>query len=82
MKNIIMLLAFILTAIFIVSFMSIDACMDAGGMWSDYGYSCIGVNESFVPQYKRMAIPFWSLVFLLSCVPATLINKLFKNKKP
>ena len=73
---------FIITMLFIVSFMSIDACMDAGGVWSNWGLNCQGASESFIPQYKRKVPVFWFFVLVLSGGVALIVNKIVPAAKP
>jgi hypothetical protein len=66
MKLTITVIAFIISAIVLVGFMSADACMDSGGISSKYGFACEGAYEGFIPQYERQAPFFWLLVFFVS----------------
>ncbi len=58
--------------------MSIDACMDAGGLWSNFGFNCQGAREGFVPQYKRIAPVFWVLTILVAIILTFIIYKVIK----
>jgi len=75
MKAALLTITFIFSSVFLVSFFSIDACMDAGGQWSNYGISCNGVPREFVPQYMRAAPFFWGLVILISGLITWLVGK-------
>jgi len=53
MKSIASLIAFLSTALIVVLSVSIDACLDAAGMWSNLGITCDGAGSGFVPQCQR-----------------------------
>jgi hypothetical protein len=82
MKRVLPSIIFILTAVMLISFLSIDACMDSGGMWSNYGFTCTTDNPEFIPQYKRTAPFFWGIVILFSAIPSLIIHKVLSNAKP
>lgn len=82
MKRTLLIITFVVSALLLVSFFSIDACMDAGGLWSSWGLNCEGASADFVPQYKRTAPVFWTMVLLLSGLTTFLIGKLVSNAKP
>lgn len=82
MKKVITPITFILSTIFLVSFFSIDACMDAGGSWSNFGFTCLGASADFIPQYKRSVPIFWVVVFMVSGIISFTINKVLANAKP
>ncbi|TLU61987.1 hypothetical protein FE810_13090 [Thalassotalea litorea] len=76
MKKVILITAFAFAFVFLISVFSIDACMDAGGAWSDFGFTCHIPRENFVPQYMRPAPVFWGLVVFLSSMFTLLVNKI------
>ncbi len=82
MKSALLTLTFIFSSAFLVSFFSIDACMDAGGQWSNFGISCKGARGEFVPQYMRAAPFFWGLVVLLSGLVTWFVGKVVLDAKP
>ena len=79
MRGLIVLVIFLTTMLALVSFFSIDACMDAGGAWSNWGFTCRGAYPEFVPQYQRVVPVFWLLVILLSAIPAYVIHKVLPH---
>ena len=66
----------------LVSFFSSDACIDAGGLSSNFGLICEGLDSDFVPQYKRVAPVFWCMVFLLSGLASFLVAKVMQTARP
>ena len=78
--RLIVLTVFLVTLFCLVSFFSVDACMDAGGVWSNWGFTCDGAGSDFVPQFQRPVFFFWGLVTILSLIPSLLINKLLPNE--
>lgn len=75
MKTTLLIMVFIISLILLVSFFSIDACLDAGGQWAHYGLTCEGVGVDFIPQYKRPAPLFWGLVMAISALVTWSVNK-------
>lgn len=82
MKRIILVITFVISALLLVSFFSIDACMDAGGSWSNWGLNCTGAYSDFVPQYKRTAPAFWVMVLFLSGLTTIFVGKVVPSAKP
>jgi len=82
MKPALLIITFILSFVFLVVFFNIDACMDAGGQWSNLGFSCTGTHEKFVPQYMRAAPFFWGLVIFISVIVTLFIIKVVSRAKP
>ncbi|KZZ50427.1 hypothetical protein A3759_17010 [Thalassolituus sp. HI0120] len=82
MKPALLIIIFILSFVFLVASFSIDACMDAGGLWSNLGFSCTGAHEEFVPQYIRAAPFFWGLVIFISGIVTLFIKKVLPSAKP
>ena len=41
-----------------------DACLDNGGVYSNYGFACNGSNSDFVPIWGRFSILLW--IFILT----------------
>jgi hypothetical protein len=82
MKKIIFLISFITCMLALISFFSIDRCMDAGGKWGDWGFSCFGAGPDFIPLYKRTIPIFWVLALSVSGGVSFLITKLLPNAKP
>lgn len=81
MRKTITTISFLLSILAMVSFFSIDACLDAGGSWENWGLSCKGVGSEFIPQYKRVAPLFWLLVVFLSSMVAIVTDKVLPNAK-
>ncbi|WCE31721.1 hypothetical protein [Vibrio sp. SCSIO 43137] len=79
MKRIIVTIVFLLCTLSLLSFFSVDACMDAGGSSSDWGMTCSGADADFVPQYKRSAPVFWLAVLFISGLASYAVNKLLSN---
>ena len=76
MNKLISTISFISSAVALVCLFSIDACLDAGGIWSNLGFTCSGVDLDFTPQYQRISPAFWTLVFALSSVVGFSVNKI------
>jgi hypothetical protein len=75
MRKVFVSISFIVCTFALVSFFSIDACIDAGGRWDNMGFNCLDVGKNFVPQYQRIAPFFWLLVVSLAGVAALIIHK-------
>ena len=82
MKRIMVIMTFGFCALLLVSFFSIDACMDAGGSWGNWGSICEGAYSDFVPQYKRTAPIFWAMVIFLSGLASFFVSKVVPSTKP
>lgn len=80
MKRIILTIVFLISTLSLLSFFSVDACLDAGGTSSGWGITCRGVDVNFVPQYKRSGLAFWVIVFFISGLVSCLVNKLIPNR--
>ena len=63
-KVLIPMIVFIVSAIALVGFWNMDACLEIGGNYSDFGYSCTGGNTVFVPIWGRFSVLLW--VFVLT----------------
>lgn len=55
----------------LMGFLSVDQCMDVGGFWSNFGFSCHQVTEGFVPFYLRISAPGYWIVIVLALTGAT-----------
>jgi hypothetical protein len=73
------LAVFLVALACLLLFFSIDACMDAGGVWSNWGLTCHGAYPEFVPQYQRPLPLFWGFVVVLASIPTLLIYKVLPN---
>ena len=82
MKRCVFLITFVIIFLLLVSFLSIDTCMDVGGLWSNLGITCKGVPPDFVPLYKRTTPFFWLIVILLSITTSFSITRLMPSSKP
>lgn len=82
MKKVIVIISFIIAAVALVLFFSIDSCMDAGGRWDNMGLSCYGVGSEFVPQYQRAAPFFWLLVLFVAGVVSFIAHNVLPSEKP
>lgn len=67
---------FAITFIFLISFFNINACMDAGGAWADFGFTCIQPREGFVPQYMRPVLGFWILIVAVTSMLTLIVSKI------
>ncbi len=59
-------LIFIGSGVSLLLFLSIDACLDAGGRWDHWGVACRDAGEQFIPLYLRPTPIVWGLVVTLS----------------
>jgi hypothetical protein len=75
MKIFLLVITFIFSSVFLVSCCSVDACMDAGGQWSGFGFSCDGASGDFIPMYMRLAPLFWGLVIIVSSLVTLFVKK-------
>ena len=82
MKIFLLVITFIFSFVFLVSFFSVDACMDAGGQWSNFGFSCKGASGDFIPMYMRLAPLFWGLVIIISGLATWFVKKALPNVQP
>ena len=82
MKRTIGIITFVICALLLVYFFSIDTCMDAGGSWGNWELICEGAYSDFVPQYKRTAPIFWAMVLFLSGVASLFVSKVVPSAKP
>ncbi|GAA4363978.1 hypothetical protein [Kangiella marina] len=81
MKQSLLIATFTVSCLLLISFFSIDACMDAGGLWSNLGLTCEGAYSDFIPQYERTAPAFWVIVLSLSGLATFLVGKVIKSKR-
>ena len=88
MKAAIAIIAFVLVMLGIMSFLSSDACLDAGGVYSSFGFACHGAYDGFVPPYNRPALFLWGFTIIISGIFSyavtkgfTELNKLFNCSK-
>ena len=82
MKIFLLVITFIFSFVFLVSFFSVDACMDAGGQWSSFGFSCKGASGDFIPMYMRLAPLFWGLIIIISGLVTWFVKKDLPNVQP
>jgi hypothetical protein len=82
MKIFLLVITFIFSYVFLVSFFSVDACMDAGGQWGKLGFSCNGAIGDFIPMYMRLAPLFWGLVIIISGLVTWLVKKVVPDGQP
>lgn len=81
MRRIVLTLVFVISALLLVAFFSVDACFDAGGVWNNLGLACEGVKPDFTPQYMRGYPMFWVVVILLSGIITLLVSKVVLRPK-
>ncbi len=74
LKITVFLMAFAAFAFCIISLLSIDACMDAGGHWFNFGYSCVEAREGFVPLTQRGVVTLWGSVIFVSVLLAATVT--------
>lgn len=82
MKIVLLTLTFIFSSVLLVAFFSIDACLDAGGQWGLFGFSCEGARADFVPQYLRPAPFFWGMVIAISALVTWFVNQCLTVVRP
>lgn len=82
MKKLICVMSFVICAVALVLFFSVDSCLDAGGSSSKLGLICAGVGSDFIPQYQRVVPLFWLSVFFLSSAAAFCVHKVMPSAKP
>jgi len=82
MKKLICAILFVTSAVVLVSFFSVDSCLDAGGSSSKFGIVCTGVESDFIPLYQRVAPLFWLSVFIFSSTVAFCVHKVMPSAKP
>jgi len=82
MKNLFCAILFAISAVALVSFFSVDSCLDAGGSSSKFGLICTGVGSDFIPLYQRLAPLFWLSVFIFSSTVVFCVHKVMPSAKP
>lgn len=82
MKKFLLIMTFIFSFAFLVSFFSVDACMDAGGQWSNFGFSCKGASGDFIPMYMRLDLLFLGLITIISGLVAWFVKNALSNVQP
>jgi len=70
-------LTFLTSFIIFLFFLSVDTCLDAGGVASNLGINCSGTSSQFVPLYKRPIPMLWVICFAAIC--STLTNLIVKK---
>ncbi|MAD77055.1 MAG: hypothetical protein CML20_20105 [Rheinheimera sp.] len=81
MKKLICAIMFVGSAVALVTFFSVDSCLDAGGSSSKFGLVCTGVGSDFIPLYQRVAPLFWLSVFIFSSTVVFCVDKAMPNAK-
>ena len=79
MKALITIVVFVVSATALVGFWNMDACLDNGGVYSNYGYTCTGGNSTFVPIWGRFNILLWVFILTPAGVFAFAVHRLFSK---
>ena len=82
MKKLTCAILFLISAVALVSFFSVDSCLDAGGSLSKFGLVCTGAGSDFIPLYQRVVPLFWLSVFIFSSTVAFCVHKVMPSAKP
>ena len=79
MKTLIAIIVFVVSAIVLVGFWNMDACLKIEGIHSNYGYTCTGGNTTFIPIWGRFSILLWVFVLTPAGVFALAAHRLLSK---
>ena len=74
--NTITLVIFVVTFIWILRFLEVDNCLDAGGIFDYKKGICVSPREEFSSLLWRNNFPLWIIISTMSIVPTILIRSI------
>ena len=73
------IVVFVVSAIALVGFWNMDACLELAGSYTNYGFACTGTEGDFIPIWNRFNILLWVFVLTPAGVFAFSVHKLFSK---
>ena len=58
----------------LLRFLEVDACLDAGGVIDDATENCIGTRPGAYLSLLERPLPFWFISFLLPAIPVVIFG--------